>query len=365
MRRAARSAGVLLAVAAMLAPAASRADETPDPRIRIAVTRVTPSEGVTVTLAQPAVAHLAPLITLRNRTGVTIQIHDERGTPFLRIGPAGIDGNVRSPFYGPAVRPGDPPPPSPGGPEPLWQPHGTGDTVKWYDRRAAYDGHGPADRSTPATLKLFTIPGSVNGDAFAIDGAVTWHPVRGRVEAALAAVVPDADGIDVRILAGTTPAIELRNATQRTIELTGRDGLPFARIGPAGIEIDENSPTWRDTRSQPEAVPRTPAAWRTQSSLVLIWLEKRAAFDKEPPEEVQAAGRTAELSRWSVPGTIDGDPFEIRGITRWIPAADPASTPGGGESRWLAPAIVAAAAAAAGGAIAAVIRRRRHRRRHR
>lgn len=357
-RRVARTVAALLAIAAIAAGSA-RADETPDPRIRIQVTRVSPPSGVTVTLSQPAIAHLAPLLTLRNATGTTIELHDPDGIPFLRVGPGGVEGNARSAFLGSAVRPNDPPPPSPGGPEPLWQPRSGGDTVRWYDVRAAYEGHAPADQGKHATLRLFTIPGRIGTDTFAIDGAVTWQPVRGRVEATVTSVEPRAEGIAVRVVPGVVPAIELRNDSPRTIEITGRDDRPFARIGPDGVEVNERSATWRDTRSLSGEDPGEPR-WVRQGSEVLIWLERRAAFDGEVPEDVQSGARAVRLGTWTVPGTIDGAAFRIQGETWWVPVAskpDDPATPA--RAWWPGAAIAGAAVIGAGGAVIA-IRRRRH-----
>lgn len=258
-----------LALAALLMPAAvARADDSLDPRIRLALTTV--SEGLEATISLPGLAHLAPLLNVRNTTGKTLTIVDDTGTPFLRTGGGVVEGNVRSAFLGAALAPNAPASPSPGGPEPLWKKIGTGNALRWYDVRAAYDGHGPDDATAAATLKRFTIPALLGEESATIDGEVTWKPILGRIEAAFESVAPPDPKISVRVVAGTLPAIQLTNASGRTIEITGRDDKPFARIGPGGITVNVNSPTYRDTRTQPEAAPDAEPDWQPQNAAVLV-----------------------------------------------------------------------------------------------
>ncbi|HVL90718.1 MAG TPA: hypothetical protein VM841_10845 [Actinomycetota bacterium] len=346
------------AVLAALAPLPSAADETPDPRVRLTILRTTPAEGITVTATQPAIAHLPPLLTLINDTTALVTIHDPDGIPFLRVGPGGVEANPRSRHLGPAVRPNDPPPPSPGGPEPLWQKHESGNRLRWYEPRAAYDGHGPEDRTRRTTLKLFTIPGTAGETALAIEGAVMWDLPLGSVRASITGVEPPVDGVTAQVHHGLLPAIELRNTSGRTLEISGRDGKPFARIGPGGVELNERSPTYADTRRMPEPPPGEPS-WIPHDTDVLIWLEKRAAFDGEVPESIQQRGKVTELGTWTVPARIEGEAIEIRGVVRWIPNPAPLAKrdeAGGGLPWWVA---AAAAALVLGlGGVVALGRRR-------
>lgn len=346
-----RRAAILIALIA-LAPADARADDTVDPRVRIALTAV--PEGLTATITQPGLGHLPPLLVVRNATGRVLTILDDTGAPFLRARAGVVEGNVRSAFLGPAISPNAPASPAPAGPQPQWRKLGTGDTLRWYDVRAAYDEHAPADPAKAATLKRFTIPLLLDQERATIDGAVTWKPIRGTIQARFASTEPADPKIAVRLADGPIPAIQLTNTSGRTIQITGRDGAPFARIGPGGITVNVNSATYRDTRSQQaDALPAAPD-WQPQSGTVLVWLERRAAYDGDPPDDVVAARRPRTIGRWSVPGTIDGAPFAIRGTLRWIPAAASAGTT---PSRF--PWIPVAAGAAVLAAGVALIARRR------
>lgn len=360
MRTAFRLAVSALAVAAALPATESHADEQVDPRIRFDVEAIQPPiEGVTATAIAPAIAHLAPQIDLTNESGRDLTVLGEQGEPFLRVGPAGVFGNLRSPFLATALDPTAARVPSPGGPEPLWTRIAAGARARWFERRAAYQGHPDRTATDPnraVVLTTWRIPIRFGETDAQIAGVVRRVPIRGSVVPAIRSVRPAAEGISVRVLSGPIPAIELRNASPSTVEIVGRDGRPFARVGPRGVEANVNSATYRDTRSLPEATSTAVEFRKQQDQPVLVWLERRAAA--EAPEAVQQAARRLVLRTWTVPGTVDGEPFEIAGVTEWVPQAAAArAAPSGSSFPWGVAADVAGGVAAAG-AIVAVLRRR-------
>lgn len=307
------------AALALLIPIPARADGPADPRIHwetpVLQPRVT---GVTVEIAPPVTPHTGPLITVRTRTPFELMVLGPQGEPFLRIGRDRSFGNVRSPYFGPAMNPSRPAAPSPGGPDPLWKPVSAAVGTRWYERRAAYAGHAPPNAGESSLLQTWRVDALVRGSPVQLTGEIRWRPVRGRIEPSVSRIAPSDPSIEVRALPGPIPAIQLRNGSGRTIEITGRDGKPFARIGVDGVEINVNSATYRDTRSLPPAASASVKFERQQQS-VLVWLERRAAYEAEIPEKVQAAGKRVRLREWTVPGTIGGSPFEIVGATEWIP----------------------------------------------
>ncbi len=325
-----RAVVACLCLLSMLFPIAGRADEAIDPRVRYRIEAVRPATtGVSAQITPPVVAHLSPQIMLTNATNAQLVVLDSTGSPMLRVDRTGVYVNDRSSEARAALNPGAPGSSpaaqgaSPGtGLQPSWRKIATSIRVRWYERRALYQGHAPPDLRKRTSLKSFVIPLRLGSAPLAISGVVEWKPILGSVRPSIVSVTPRIEGVAASVLPGPLPAIQLRNDSPRTIEITGRDGQPFARVGPRGVDANINSPTYRDTRSLPPSSKKAPEWKHQQDGPVLIWLEKRAAYPGEPSDIIQASKRQTLLGRWTIPGRIDGAmPLLIQGQNSWIPIA--------------------------------------------
>src|SRR5690349_14377772 len=95
VRSACSAALAAVAAALVAAPPAAGHGES-DPAVRATVTEVTPArDGLTVRpVGGPALR-----LELTNRGAEPVELLARTGEPWLRIGPAGVEANVRSPTW--------------------------------------------------------------------------------------------------------------------------------------------------------------------------------------------------------------------------------------------------------------------------
>ncbi len=269
-----------------------------------------------------------PMIVLSNASQNVVEITGTGGEPMVRIGPKGVEVNRTSrTFYlsQDAIGEGGFPPSARPGAAPVWATVTTRPEWRWFERRIAAAGHKVAPEvlasaKRPVDLGSWSIPGRVGDAVFHIEGKLFWRPILGSIRSRVSAVQPKITGLEVRLLPGAVPGMFVANRTDKTLEISGRDGMAFARIGPSGVEINENSPTWRDTKNQPPAKSAEPSWKKQQETPLLSWLERRAAFESDdPPEIVEQSGRRLVLVTWTIGASLDRAPLRIRGVTEWVP----------------------------------------------
>ncbi len=368
----AATAAALAAVAAL--PAGARAHGEASPLIRGVVDRVQPRvPGVNLV----PVSGTASLLNVVNTTAEDLVLLSPEGEPFLRVGPRGAYGNRASPYWWRSGNPdGVPGPRAPRrasarerwtlvSREPAWA---------YYEHRL-HPGNVRLPRSardTREVLRLagFTIRLRHGGRPMAVDGHLEFRPVLGRMRTAMTSSPQPLPGVSLAVLEGRFPGMLLRNASRRTVEVEGRGGEPFARVGPRGAEVNLRSPTYVDDRRARGLAVRVaadagaPPLWRrTGPSGTLTWLESRARYAPEQPSDAIARRRTATvLARWRIPLRSGERRAEVAGTTSWLPGG-PSGLPldavrgESGLPTW--PAIPALAALAAVGAGLAVRLRRR------
>jgi hypothetical protein len=185
-------AGIVAAVAALLVvvgagPAAAHAvggAQASNYQTRILSIEPTVS-GLTV-----EVVDAGARLRLRNRTGQEVMVLGYAGEPYLRVGPAGVFENGRSPatyLNRARVNPAPPPPDASADAQPLWRRIGGGDIVTWHDHRAHWMGASdpPAVRAAPdraqvvvpgwqAELRVGSQPVRVSGDLRWVPGPSPW-----------------------------------------------------------------------------------------------------------------------------------------------------------------------------------------------
>lgn len=344
----------LAALAAALVTAAPAGAHGPvDPHLRIVPDGVVPATPEVRVVVAQELQGLPPLMTVRNDGADEVVVLAPGREPLFRIGPNGVLGNVRSPSYAAATDPrGILPMPKPrAGSGPDWRQLETEPVWRWYEDRAAYHGTIPtsvAGRRTDLELTRWTVPVLVGGRPAAIAGRVLWHPLLGSIRQRIVETGWDDDRISVKALPGRIPGIEVKNSSPETLEITGRDDRPFARVGPDGVEVNLSSPTYTDTQGLPEPSGDAPVWKHKQDLPVLVWLERRAAYEREdPPARVSREGREEVLERWQIPARLGDRRVFIEGETYWAPFRS-------SSSRSPAPWIGAAAALVLLGGLAAL-----------
>jgi len=152
---------------------------------RSEITSMTPrTPGVTV-----RVRDLGRRLELENRTGEDVVVAGYQSEPYLRVGPAGVFENVRSPsLYQNKVAPGSsslvelPEIADPLAP-PEWRRRGGGDSVSWRDHRARWEGDDPpAVRANPGKEQVVVPRWSVElrkgagQSPIVVAGRISWAP---------------------------------------------------------------------------------------------------------------------------------------------------------------------------------------------
>ncbi|MHB8513245.1 MAG: hypothetical protein ACYDCC_13865 [Actinomycetota bacterium] len=317
-----------IALVVML-PSHALADANVDPRIHYSIETITPTiPGLSVSIYPPVTVHFPPQVVADNLSNVDVIVLDDSSKPMLRVGPAGTffnDENAK------ALSALDPlrqrlrsvsrPSKNP------WKKISSSRRLTWYETRALYGATGPRNPRLPTPLKTFRIPLIAGRTHVNVDGLVSWSPILGSIVPYVLSIDPRVKGVQAVAQKGVTPAIEVSNASKEVIQITGSDGLAFARVGPSGVDENVNSPQYRDTKLLPPATSHVVRWQHQQETPVVVWLDKRL-LTKEPPFEQEQKATTIDLNHWTIPGTISGRPFSINGINRWIafPAASPSTS---------------------------------------
>jgi hypothetical protein len=146
--------------------------------------------------------------------------------------------------------------------------------------------------------------------------------------------VPDVAGLDLRLVQGPIPAVYVRNDTGETLQVTGRAGEPFLRIGPRGVFANVMSPSYYAGGAQriapvprwadPDAAPR----WkRVSTQPVWGWLDQRAALPAELQQRSLLGPDRRTVSKWAIPMELGERRLPLEGTVEWIPPAQVEPTP--------------------------------------
>jgi hypothetical protein len=131
---------------------------------------------------------------------------------------------------------------------------------------------------------------------------------------------PFIPGLLVRVIGGHE-RLSVTNLTRKTVVILDAGGQPVARIPPG-----ENR----------------------------VWSEPRVGATEEPPE------REGLVRNWRIPGTIDGEPFEIVGFLGYRPPpGERAEEDGSGLPDWAIAVVAAGGALLLMAALALPLRRRK------
>ena len=274
----------------------------------------------------------AAQVLLRNRTREDVEVLDDAGRPFLRVGPRGVEGNVTSPSWFASGNPdGQGVPGVASGQPPRWKLVSRRPEWAYYEHRLhpSQVRLPPEARAArrPVRLLGFTVPFRHGGRPAKVTGHLEFRPLAGRVVPALRSGSRPLPGVTAAMLPADFPAVLLQNSGREPVTVLGRDGEPYARIARAGVDVNLRSPIHvEDLRHRGElprvaADPDAPPLWRRVKDVPsFTWTEPRARYPYEqPPEAVTSRDEPAVLRTWSVPLRAGARRAELRGSTTWVP----------------------------------------------
>jgi hypothetical protein len=360
---------VVLGLALLLVGAAPALGQGTGSQVRTEIEQVRPAvpEGVEIELVESVATELSVI----NRTDQVLEILDEEGQAFLRIGPDGVEADFNSPSW---FRSNDPT--GTGGvPERLADDPPArfvriAEDPSWslFDQRlnpelgASVPEDALGDGRREVTLADWAIGLRYGGREGAIEGRLFYSPLLGTLQQRLTSPQILGDAAFVQLLPGAVPGLFVDNGGEEPVTVLGRSGEPFARIGPEGVEVNVRSPSHVDDQrlrgESPEVAADADAEplWRAMGDAPRYnWIEPRAAYGREqPPPDVVDAGESATVLEWAVPVRLaEGATQEITGRTTWVPTSPPGTQGDGGvpAALWVA-APLALLAALAGAFVA-------------
>lgn len=327
IRRAAALLGLALPLV-LLTPAPAGAHEV-DPTVRTVIDAVEPEvPGIHIEVGTSVTTQLL----LDNTTEQPIEVLDDAGQPFLRIGPHGVEANLAAPAWYLTNQPfggGTVPPGATADAPARWATVSEQHAFGWFDHRL----HPTAVTSVlgDAALPTFEVPMRWGGE----DVVVRGHLERRTTLPAFAATLrsaPDAStGLEVRLLDGRAPGLFLRYTGTGDVVVLGQDEEPFLRLGPAGAEVNEHSPVFLFTAQARgedltgiDADARAEPVWRSVGeSPSYAWLDPRALIERVGDDPV--------TQDWTVPLVVDGRPLRIdgRSIAQLTPISEVNGSRGG------------------------------------
>jgi hypothetical protein len=349
------AAGALAIV--LVAGAGRAAAHEVDPSVVTVIDGVTPAvDGLHVEVATSVTTQLV----VANDTPDVLEVLDDRGQAFVRIGPEGVDANLAAPAWYVTNQPfGGSVPPGAGPDEPArWARVSADRSWGWFDHRlhpTAITGVlGEDERPT------FVVPMRLGGRDVTVRGHLEARTTILRFSATLRAVPDPGSGLIVQLLDGRAPGLFVRYAGAGEAVVEGAEGEPFLRLGPDGAEVNRRSPTWRysaQARGEDLAGVVTDAGAEPEWAVVTSspsygWLDPRALIEE--------AGETTVTLDWVVPVDVAGARVEIAGtsVASVTPVEDLGAATAEDDEAWLAPVVVAAAVATVGLAVLLGLRRR-------
>jgi hypothetical protein len=324
-----RATGVGLALVLLAAPGGHAHEVAPADVVPV-LDRLPPRlAGITVQLVRT----LDNEVIVENRTGAVLEVLDEAGTPFLRLGPAGAEANLAAAAWYRTASAGEAAIPErarSGGAAPEWVRVSTTPAWGWFDRRLRRDppaspppGRAP---STPreGVAERWRIPMRLAGAPVTLGGHFrVASPVGGRFEARLTSGDSPLPGVRVSLVGGRVPALYLENTSDEEVVVLGDAGEPFLGIGPSGTRANVQSPTWRHsgkaavTLAPVPVDPATEPVWQLAAPVPrYAWIEFRAGAPVNAPA---GATRRGVVRRWRVPLRRGRARAEVRGVVEWIP----------------------------------------------
>lgn len=278
-------------------------------------------------------------VLVANPTDVPLTVLDPHGVPFLRLSAAGVFANVTDPFFHGTANPPDAPPQIPefarAGAAPRWVQVSADVSYGWFEPRlhpvapgaepvGGRQGELPQRREVVANWE---VPMRYGDQRVSVRGVLERRPITGmfRVTAD-----PRSDQLQVSVAQGQIPAVALQAPTGAEVTVLGADGVPFLRIEDAVVTANPGSRTFRDN-PQFATSPAAPDGWvQVSTGTSTSWLDSRLKYRADrPPDDVATGDEVVELTRWTIPVTVDGEARELSGSVGWVPDAAAVAALGG------------------------------------
>ena len=181
--------------------------------------------------------------------------------------------------------------------------------------------------------------------------AAADHPNDTALTAVLGEKPSELEDVTVQVQDTQGPQLIVENTTGETLEIHDAEGVPFLRIGPAGVEANRKAKTFYETYG-PEGVPVPDAAqeatdeeaksspdWtRVSEQRSWGWFDHRLQTeDMEVPEEISHAEQPTDFGSWEVPVKLGDAETDLEGSYRYEPepkgtyVASTTSEPDGSE----------------------------------
>jgi hypothetical protein len=271
---------------------------------------------------------MGPQVVIGNPSPRTVEVLDDAGVPFARIGPDGVTGNFAARAwyltYGPGVLV---PAAAASGAEPRWVRASTETNFGWFESRLdSARVRLPAEvieAGRSAELGRWTIPLRVDGTPVALSGRFRYEPPpTGAYSARLTSAPEIAPGVHVRLLPGRVPGLLVQSSSPEPVLVFGADGEPFLRIDRDGVEANQRSPMWwasaraSGRRADAAIDARTAPEWRRVATAPRFsWVEPRA----QGPSAAPVGPSAATPFSWEVPVQIGAERVLVTGQAVWKP----------------------------------------------
>lgn len=251
---------------------------------------------------------LAPQLLAHNPGGRTLEVLAADGQAFLRLGPRGVEANVRHPAWFDTYLPGGLPTrqPAPGnGPD--WRQVDQQPTWGWFDQRLR-----PADIRAGTRWQVAL---RVDGQPAMLQGRFVPNLAPGLWQARWLRAPALPAGVEVSLVPGQPHGIMI-STRGPTVLVQDRERQGFLRISPRLVEAHTGSRLWRETTAQTGLLQATLSApgWRPIGGGGRhVWLEPRT----QPTHQPGAGERKPH--RWHIHLLVDDQPVRLDGISEWSP----------------------------------------------
>lgn len=272
--------------------------------------------GVNVELHQD---FLAPQLVVSNRSGKLLEILDDEGRAFIRIGPREAEGDLAAKaFHLSRVSGGGNARTNTLSATPRWKPVAAEPAYGWFDARLTTSTldipYAVRQIGDEMPFKEWRIPARIDGKAITLKGVFTYTPPpKGVTVTTLlnAAALPQ--GITVQLSSGPVPVLFLSNRSGQTVTVLDDGGKPFLKVGREGVWADVESAAWRASSTAAAGMAGKTGWQQLSKSSSHSWLEPRAVYRGKRPLV------SGWLNEWSVPLRIGEDQkAELRGANHWV-----------------------------------------------
>ena len=211
--------------------------------------------GITV----QAIQSNAPQLVIENKSGKLLEILDDDGRAFLRIGPDGVEGDMNaSAFYNTYSTAGLQPPENARDTTaaPDWKSLSKDQNWGWFDPRIAETAFTPSHTEVDAaksngkavTVASWSIPVRLAGELSSLDGR--FELSSGPTTIATASITSNSiEGWSSRIIPGANPAIFIKRrkdgSDAQVLTILGEENEPYIQLSPQGVSVNIESETWR------------------------------------------------------------------------------------------------------------------------